>query len=633
MGMQCEQQAAQRMALRLAYSGFLEGLIPPGCAVTITGRAPRVLTSAGAVLRDLFVREAEGAQTLHLTGCAAAQSLDDPLAFADRALRDFARATLGPAFSTERWDRVLGELADSLRNEVLATQAQQALFAKVSPVDNLLCWLSEEGSGRDALLLQLGAFSGHRTHPATKMRLLLDPADPRHAVPLSIAQSRAFAPEFAPDVALPLLAVRAARCTTRLSANLTGTYTAYMRQSFPQAFAAWAQACGEDAPDLLPIPVHPLHLPQLRHRFAWAMVAGEVREVPGAQVVQRPTLSLRTLTPVSRLDEPQIKTTIAMQMTSVVRTLAPARAYNAPVFSDLLTRIVAQDDDLCAVVRVVEEPVSVYWGQDPDPGRGDYQDGYHLAAVFKANPAGLVAADELRLPLNTLFAASPFGAGRILTDVMRASGVDGAATATAFVRSYARVVAGADIGMLARYGVGLESHQQNIDMILSHEGAPRALLYRDINGGVELYAPLLALNGYHPDRQCHPVRKGLHDALTVPLQQTAHTTLGAHLLPLVHIVAHAFDVPEPDLFGIIRDELALALEHVQTRHVPRLLRRLSPAEAMEARAVYAQVLARIGDNLLRQPLQTKCLLTMRALQSQRMVFTGVSNPLQSSVRR
>ncbi len=620
-------EAGVRQGLRLAYSAMREGLLPPGTRLDVMADGmTHDARHAEDLFRLLYTLDPRSISAARLRLQSGDIDLTRPLALAETVLRDGLKAAVGPGFDPDRWQAFEEELAASLANEILALEDRAHFHGAIAAVrgraGTLVGWLhARPHLEREAFWLRLASYSGHRTHPATKMRLCLGATGHRQA--LDAGAVRAHAPEFGPVVALPVLAVRADHVTAR--AGLwhgpgrpgPAGYRAYVANALPDLGSAFAGALGADAGAYLPLPIHPLQEPEIRRRFASPIAAGAIRWLDGMALPYRPTLSFRTLTPLRGGHAPVIKTSLNIQMTSEVRTLAPARTFNAPAYSDALLDCLAGDDDLARRLRIVPEPASIYWGPEPDPSRADYTDSFHLSAVFKARPADALAADEMAVPLNGLFAVSPLTGERVVADFMREAGVRDPQSAVAYMEAYAGTVLRADLGMMLRHGVALESHQQNVDMVFGPDARPRALLYRDISDGIQIYAPLHRAMGGDLERRTHPAPKVLQNTLDGPLRQVTHTTLASHLIPLVHVIASTFSLRDDLLFARLRALMAARIDEDGTAA-------LGGAEARETRA---RVAAALGQALLGEDLQVKCLLTMRALQTQRVRHTRVPNPL------
>lgn len=639
--------------LRLVLSAMMEGLIGPKVRVGIALEAPARSTvvhcrSARELAQFLYRADPASISNVRIDFEDGRASYDSLAGFVGGPLKRSVRLALAAAFSEENWLRFEAELRDSLVNEARALAAESATYARLRQQlsargeTSLLHYLTHNPAadrdlaamGHDAasLFMQIGSFSGHRTHPCAKTRQLQQPDPPLPRIrPLTQENHQAYAPECAPDVALALLAVRRNRLTVSLSKSCRGGYMEFFASAFPEALQRWRELLSERADGAAdryaPLPIHPLQAQIIRDHFAAPIDAGDIVFLPGAAIIQRPTISFRTLMPVRRPSEPQIKTSLTMQMTSVLRTLAPARAYNAPVFSDLLLRLTADDAAMGQWLRPLAEPVAVYWGTDARPQSEDYRSGYHLAALFKANPSTLRRPGETAIPLNTLLSPSPASGERLIVEMMRDAGIRTSAEALDYFRAYAGIVLGVDIGMLARYGISLETHQQNTDLIFDHSGRLSAIGYRDISGGLEICEPLLIANGHDIRQALHPNIKGLFDGPAIPLQQTIYVSFITHLFPIVDIVSAAFGVPEARLFAILAETVRRVLAEARERHMPGALARLAPEARDDAARLFHQTIELIERQVLRQPIAVKSLLRMRAAQSQEVGFSAMANPL------
>jgi siderophore synthetase component len=512
----------------------------------------------------------------------------------------------------------------TLRAEI-AGAGERSLFGYLKRAGDRIFRLGGATHDAASLLVQIGSFSGHRTHPCTKTRLMLEAGTGPGRHPLSAAEFAAYAPEAAPDVSLPVLAVARDQVTQSVSRALGCDYAGFFAQSFPDAHRAWAASvarlAGQGAPDrFVPIPIHPLQLPAIQARFAGPIAAGDILTGTGAAIVQRPTISFRTFSPVGRPAEPQVKTTLAILMTSEVRILSPARTFNAPVLSDLLLGIASRDGRLAGRFRLQPDPAAVAWGRDPDPASADYRDGYHLGVILRRNPAPLLSAGEMALPLNTLLSRSPApGGAMLLTEIMREAGVGDSAAALAWFRHYAGIVLGVTLWMLARYGISIEAHQQNTDLVFDGSGRLAALAYRDASGGMEICEPMLIAAGHDIRPALHPFIRSLCGGIGLPIQQTMHTTFVSHLFPVSRLIAEDFGTGLPSLLAAMKEIILAVLGDAR--------RDLARDSGGQAEPLFHDALAAIEQRILHAPVETKGLLQMRAAQSHDVTFTAIDNPL------
>jgi D-ornithine---citrate ligase len=630
--------------LRLVVSALAEGLA--GDLKTI-----EIVMSNGE-RRELPCRHAEVLGFLYTNALASIRSVSlyeagrqrvyrDAEDFLENYVKQAIRVELGAQFSEATWTEFREEMADSVVNEaralgaqsrlqtqlagLMSTRGARSLFGYLTGLPEIAQDLAGIGHDTPSLLMQIGSFSGHHTHPCAKTRLLPDGGIGPVRRPLSMAEFDAYAPEAAADVALPILAARNDRVTTSLSRALAADYTGYFATQFPDAHRRWANSlaviAGEAAPhEFAPIPVHPLQLDAIRTRLAGPIAEGDILFPAGATITQRPTISFRTLMPVHRPHEPQIKTTLAMLMTNDVRTVSPARSFNAPLLSDLLLDIAAADPLLRDKFRPLPETAAITWGRDADSSSQDYKDGFHLGVTIRANSASVLSVGEISIPLNTLLSASARESrAMLLTELMAESGARNLADVLTWFRRYADTVLPAIFGLLAGYGVGLEAHQQNTDVIFDSSGEPRTLAYRDVSD-LEICEPMLVARGFDIRSTLHPFIRNLFDDIDRPLRQTMHTTMVSHLFPVVDIIAEAFALPTASLYAIIRDSIVAALGNARRSLVEQ-------HGSTSTAALLQDRLTTIERRILHEPIETKRVLHKRLTPLQDVSFTTIDNPL------
>ena len=645
---QARQAANRAQALRIVQIAMREGVFGADVSLVVTPQdgAPVTLRHADEALDFIYRHDVARLAGVVLQTPSGSLPLDDVSALWHGPLKQAVKAKLGEGFDENHWLAFQYELLDSLNNETLSLyaehEAMEGIRHRSRQYDNFFLWLTRAPEAKtlmrrhhhdvDSLLLQLASFSGHRTHPSSKMKLLRPAGGQDTSLSLTPGQVRQYAPEFAPDVALPLLAVRADHVTCLVSKAIGSDYRAMFARQFPGPFKQWqaeleAAVGPQEAARYVPLPVHPLQLPEIRHRFAGALAQKDVLLLPHAHVTERPTISLRTLTPVDDPQATQIKLPINMRMTSEVRTLDPIAVANSPIESDLVTSLLSRDKTIAGRLRILPELLGIYWGgADIRPKTTAYYDARQLSCVLKANPAGLTHPDEIRMPLNALFQPSPQSGHPILVDVMHAAGARDAEAAKAWFSRYAQVVIGADLGTMARYGICLESHQQNLDIIFDRATAqPKSELYRDINGGIQLYKPLAALTA--PEQISHLRGDDEFAELPACIGQITHTTLMSNLFPAITVISEAYGLPKSELYAILRAQVQTTIADARREHLPTLLASLQPPDRQAAQQIYEQTLSQLESGMLAPHIATKCLLGMRLSQTHRISYVESPNPL------
>jgi siderophore synthetase component len=307
------------------------------------------------------------------------------------------------------------------------------------------------------------------------------------------------------------------------------------------------------APDQVLFPVHPL----------------TARGDPGRLVV-RPTLSMRTVAvdAVTHLKLPLPISTLGLRNR---RTIKPGTLADGAVTQRLLAAILRREPALAGRVLLADE--QTYRQTDDEL----------LAFLVRRYPAELTTTEVVPLAALTARRAD----GRMVLDDLadRHAGGD----RLAFLAAYLAPLLDFQTTLLLRYGVALESHQQNVSLVL--DGRVR-LLFKD-NDGPRLRA----------DR--------VRDALAVPPDADPALLTDRRIVvtdtgPLVdlfttitlHLCAGAvvFALPEPDRrrgLALVRDLLAAAID----RHPPGGDAKLLRANTLDAERLPVKAMVTAGTLL------------------------------------
>ncbi|MFI9804541.1 IucA/IucC family protein [Streptomyces sp. NPDC052301] len=173
----------------------------------------------------------------------------------------------------------------------------------------------------------------------------------------------------------------------------------------------------------------------------------------------RPLLSLRTL---ALPGGPHVKTALSARLTSSVRDISPYSVRTAAPLSDLAVELAARTGGLLHVTRTL----GAVTAHSPD-----------LAALLRESPEVYAAPGEHVLPVAALGTTS-------LPD------------SPEWLAAFARLALTVGLRLLD-LGVALEAHGQNLLVILSPDGAPRRLVYRDL-ADVRVSPARLARHGITP---------------------------------------------------------------------------------------------------------------------------------------
>ncbi|WP_281689605.1 IucA/IucC family protein [Pseudonocardia thermophila] len=196
--------------------------------------------------------------------------------------------------------------------------------------------------------------------------------------------------------------------------------------------------------DTIAVPVHPL-------------TGGEPL---GPLVV--PTLSMRTL---ALAGDPRVHVKVPLPTATLGlrnrRTIKPGTLADGAAMHELLAAVLTCEPELAARIRLADESRYLH---GPDE---------HLAAMVRVLPAD-IATGRL-VPLAALPVRDPRAGGPTVLEELAAGDVP------RWCARYLAVLLDWHVALWVRYGIALESHQQNIT-IAQQDGAPLRLVYKDDDG-------------------------------------------------------------------------------------------------------------------------------------------------------
>lgn len=353
-------------------------------------------------------------------------------------------------------------------------------------------------------------------------------------------QLRAYAPEFRPDFALRWLAVPQSAVTVPGGAA-----------ALP---ACWPTPAQLGLPHLdsshLALPVHPLTLGDPLHEaLRETGLAGEAVLSERALLGAVPTLSMRTVAvdadPRLHLKLPLATATLGLRNR---RTIKPRTLIDGAEGQRLLAKVIAREPRFAESVLQADETVYAH---------ADHE---LLAVLCRRYPAGL--EDSAVVPLAALLAPAP--GGRLVIDLLadRYYGGDPLALLDACLTllfDWQTTLFG--------YGIGLESHQQNISLVLDEgtHGTRLRLLFKDNDApriNTVRLRETLGEDAPDPADFADPRIFAEHDRPVLDLFTTitVHLCAGSYAFGL----ARHGRAPLARLLGLVRDRLAEAVERLGT---------------------------------------------------------------------
>jgi hypothetical protein len=443
-------------------------------------------------------------------------------------------------------------------------------------------WVGPEGAVHyDAL----AAARPHPAYPTSACRLGFTDED-----------SLRYAPEFRPEFELAWVAIpRAALVTAR--AGHPAWWPEMTEVGLPVDLYASHEL----------LPVHPL---TARLGLAQALAEADVTEAgptggrlagagmagavvaPGRWLAVRPTLSIRT---VAVTDAPGVQLKLPLPVSTLGllnrRGLVPRTLSDGALIGRLLAGLTVRDPRLSGLLLADD---------------GDFAHAGHPALGYlrRRLPDGLGACRVV--PVAALLA--PRG-DELVIDELASLGWGG--DPLTFFRAYLDLLFGVQVRLFGRYGIALESHQQNAAVVV---GPSRLrLLVKDFDGALIHHARLTgALGGGGPDLAAFGDQRlltGSDDELA-----DVFTTITVHLCAgaLAFGLARRGYAPLPELLGMVRRALADALD--------------AEADAPATRRLRARVLE--SDRLTGKAMVTAGTLTEKSRSGARDInkFYGPGGP-------
>jgi siderophore synthetase component len=461
-----------------------------------------------------------------------------------------ARLTLDDSLTLDDVESALTAVSDPLDSDGVAaftTECRQALAAlrlrerHLPGVQGRLAtlWLTAPDAlsgplcGPRGLLAYeaLAATMPHPAYPTSESRLGFSEDD-----------SLRYAPEYRPEFALRWVAVPLSRLVTagRPDDRPPGWPTA-PEVGLPESLAA--------THDLMP--VHPVTARrELGRALAAAGLADHAAIAPGTALRVTPTLSTRTVAvtghPGSHVKLPLPTSTLGRLNR---RSIQPGTLADGALVHDILAAAI-NGDPLLGGLLLADETSYAHAGHP------------YLGYLLRRLPAGLQRCRIV--PVAALLAPSPAA-----TETGRPLVIDELARwardedLPGLFGAYLEVLFGVQVRLFVRYGVALESHQQNAALVLGPPGEavrPR-LLVKDFDGAL-IHLPRLAaaLGPVAPDESAFADPRLVtrsDDALAdVFITITVHLCAGA----LAFGLADRGAAPLLDLLALVRHKLTAALD-------------------------------------------------------------------------
>ncbi|MEK4370564.1 IucA/IucC family protein [Paenibacillus sp. FSL R5-0473] len=287
------------------------------------------------------------------------------------------------------------------------------------------------------------------------------------------------------------------------------------------------------------IPVHPWQWEhQLESVYARQLMDGDIVYLGPSSSPYRAQQSIRSLSNRVNPEAPYIKLALSITNTSSTRILAQHTTQNAPLISDWLDELVREDELLQqAQFAILKEIMGLSFRYEQLPVT-QYGRAYGtLGAIWRENVSVHLKQGETAWPLNALMLVQPDGVP-FIQDVVERHGVE--KWSEALVRTVTLPI----IHLLYAHGIALESHAQNIILVLEDD-LPKRIIIKDLHDGVR----------YVPDQLLHPEK-----APKLNPEPETHRKFNRYSFIYAGDVSEVRDYTYDAFFFICMTDIALALE-------------------------------------------------------------------------
>ncbi|MBT2283344.1 IucA/IucC family siderophore biosynthesis protein [Paenibacillus polymyxa] len=411
--------------------------------------------------------------------------------------------------------------------ELLETMAKDSQCRAILPLN-----IPSEDRHYDALESHMT--DGHLYHPSYKSRL-----------GFSLKDNLAYGPEFNSEVALVWVAVKKELAQTAVSAGYSSEelvrqhLTVEDMQQFHQMLEGDGEAASGDGDRYVFIPVHPWQWEhQLESVFARQLMDGDIVYLGPSSSSYRAQQSIRSLSNRVNPEAPYIKLALSITNTSSTRILAQHTTQNAPLISDWLDKLVREDELLQqAQFGILKEIMGLSFRYEQLPAT-QYGRAYGtLGAIWRENVSVHLQEGETAWPLNALMLVQPDGVPFIQGAVER-HGVE------KWSEDLVCTVTLPIIHLLYAHGIALESHAQNIILVLEDD-LPKRIIIKDLHDGVR----------YVPEQLLHP-----EQAPKLNPEPETHRKFNRYSFIYAGDVSEVRDYTYDAFFFICMTDIALALE-------------------------------------------------------------------------
>ena len=524
----------------------------------------------------------------------SSQIITDPL-----ILLEIVKIELENTLNLDQWSKVYNEIANHLQNAVLSNREKIKLKKdtflekdKKKHYNPLSYVFNRYNNIENASLRfeQIAAFNGHPYHPCAKTKL-----------GFSIEDVFKYSPEFSPKVCIYLSAVHKNYLHVEKSKEKPN-FKHWFAKYYPDIFEEWLEelrklALNEN--DYLPFPVHPWQakhvIPDL---FADYIQEKIILLFKNITISMSPTLSFRTLSPLEYLNAPYVKLSVAIQATSVVRTITNASTENTPKITSILEEILTKENNFSGRLFILPEYYGLHLKNSHE------EKSKNFTVIFRENINNYLQENETAIVVATLFGKISPNNRSFFLELLQVAGCLNYKDALDYFYKYVDIVLGGYLDLYLIYGIALEGHQQNT-LALFQDAFIKRIIARDF-AGIRVHGPTLEARGFK--YKAYAGSPTLTENKSTVRNLLLYTVYQTHLGELILLLAEFFSCDEAGFWDIVRNISCQRFEQLKGR-------------------LEKSVWDEEYNAILKEDWSLKALLRMRLEKTRHSLFYSISNPL------
>lgn len=329
----------------------------------------------------------------------------------------------------------------------------------------------------------------------------------------------------------------------------------------PQAYSALIAEIPAQLSDYLIFAVHPWQYQRfIRVQYAQYFADGSAVYLGKQHSKWVAQQSIRTLSPVEKQINYDVKTALTILNTSCYRGIPGKFIQQGPVLSAWLAKIAEQDPLLKVTGLKVQQEVAGVFCSHPQQQQiqGAYRYNEMLGCIWRETAQSVIAPEQRALSMATLMQQDSEGDSAIVALIESSS-----LSAEQWLKKLFQHVVIPLYHLMCQYGVALVAHGQNITLVLQ-DNQPAGCIIKDFHGDLRL------IDQAFPELES--LDKSVQENLMrLPSEYLIHDLITGHFVTVLRFVSpklNALSVSEEDFYYW----LALEIKSYQALH-PQLNKR------------------------------------------------------------